>query len=568
MTAAMTSRGPDDSGTWQHGNVSFGHRRLAIIDLSESGGQPMVDESGAAIVFNGCVYNHRELRAELERAGHRFRSTSDTEVVLRAYREWGRDFVDRLVGMFAFAIFDPTTGCVVLVRDRLGIKPLYTAEVPGGLRFASSVPALLAGGGVDTELDPVALHHYLSWHSIVPAPRTILRGVRKLPPATVRTIHPDGRCEDRVYWQPEFRRRLELSPAEWQGAVLDSLRTAVERRMVADVPVGVLLSGGVDSSLIVALLAEAGAGDGLLTFSIGFDDTADAAGDEFRYSDLIARRYGTTHRRLRVPTEAMADAIAPCVAAMSEPMASHDVLAFYLLSEKVSEHVKVVQSGQGADEVFAGYDYYQPLAGIRRADAARAFVDSFTDVPHDEAVAALAEAYRVDGDVSTEFVRRWCAKPADSALDAVLQLELLGLMPDDPVKRVDNMTMAWGLEARVPFLDHDVVELAAAVPPDMKLAGGGKGILKDVARPFIGSEVVDRPKGYFPVPALSRLDGPLLDHVVDVLRSPAAKERGLVDPAYVDALLAVPDRRFPGNGDRLWLLGVLEMWLQTHGIDP
>jgi asparagine synthase (glutamine-hydrolysing) len=264
----------------------------------------------------------------------------------------------------------------------------------------------------------------------------------------------------------------------------------------------------------------------------------------------------------------MADAIAPCVAAMSEPMASHDVLAFYLLSEKVSEHVKVVQSGQGADEVFAGYDYYQPLAGIRRADAARAFVDSFTDVPHDEAVAALAEAYRVDGDVSTEFVRRWCAKPADSALDAVLQLELLGLMPDDPVKRVDNMTMAWGLEARVPFLDHDVVELAAAVPPDMKLAGGGKGILKDVARPFIGSEVVDRPKGYFPVPALSRLDGPLLDHVVDVLRSPAAKERGLVDPAYVDALLAVPDRRFPGNGDRLWLLGVLEMWLQTHGIDP
>src|SRR4051794_20389436 len=260
MTDAMTSRGPDSDGFWDDGPVALGHRRLAIIDLSDAGAQPMVDDSEqCAIVFNGCIYNHRELRRELERAGHRFRSASDTEVVLRAYQEWGEEFVEHLVGMFAFALVDRRTGRTILVRDRLGIKPLYLAEVSGGLRFASTVPALLAGGGIDTALDPVALHHYLSWHSIVPAPRTVLRGVRKLPPATVRTIERDGRARDRVYWRPPFARATgaEWTVREWQEQLLAALRTAVDRRMVADVPVGVLLSGGVDSSLIVALLAEA-----------------------------------------------------------------------------------------------------------------------------------------------------------------------------------------------------------------------------------------------------------------------------------------------------------------------
>jgi asparagine synthase (glutamine-hydrolysing) len=219
--------------------------------------------------------------------------------------------------------------------------------------------------------------------------------------------------------------------------------------------------------------------------------------------------------------------------------------------------------------VFAGYGYYQPLAGVGRDDAAATFEASFTDVAHAEVAAAVTDAYRCRDDVSSEFVRRACAQPgAQTALDAVLRLELLKLMPDDPVKRVDNTTMAFGLEARVPFLDHELVELAAAIPPKLKLAGGGKGILKDVARPLIGSKVVDRPKGYFPVPALSRLEGPLLESVVDVLRSPEAKERGLIEPAYVDRLLADDDARFAGSGDRLWLLGVLETWLQVHGIEP
>jgi asparagine synthase (glutamine-hydrolysing) len=569
MVAAMAPRGPDGTGVRRTRSGVLGHRRLSIIDLSDTGAQPMVDgDLDCTIVFNGCIYNHHELRAELTAAGHRFRSTSDTEVILKAYAQWDTDFVDHLVGMFAFALVDDRRRRTVLVRDRLGIKPLYTAEVAGGIRFASTAPALLTGGGIDTTLDPIALHHYLSWHSIVPAPRTILRGVRKLPPATIRVIEADGTATDRVYWDPPFARgdRSGWAPEDWRRELLEALRRAVRRRMVADVPVGVLLSGGVDSSLIVALLAEAGVDD-LRTFSIGFDDDGDQAGDEFRYSDLIAERFGTDHCRIRVPAVDVAAAVEPTVRAMSEPMASHDVLAFKLLAEQVAQHVKVVQSGQGADEVFAGYDYYQPLAGVARADAAAVFGRAFADIPRDDLLVSIAARFGVSEDVSSELLADACARPgAETALDAVLRLELTTLMPDDPVKRVDNMTMAHGVEARVPFLDHELVELAAAAPPELKLAQGGKGILKDIARPLTGAEVVDRPKGYFPVPALSRLEGPVLDLALDVLRSSPAKERGLVDASTIELLLEHPERRFTGNRDRLWQLTVLEMWLQAGGV--
>jgi asparagine synthase (glutamine-hydrolysing) len=567
MTRAMAARGPDGEGQWRDGSVALGHRRLAIIDVSDAGAQPMTD-GDFVIVFNGCIYNHHELRGRLKALGHRFRSISDTEVILKAYRQWGERFVDHLVGMFAFVLVDRSSGRTVMVRDRLGIKPLYLADVPGGVRFASALPALLADKGIDTSLDSVALHHYLSWHSIVPAPRTILRGIRKLPPATMRVIDPSGKSHDRTYWRPVFDRPTcrAPSPAEWREQLLAALRRAVERRMVADVPVGVLLSGGTDSSLIVALLSQAGVDD-LATFSIGFEASGGFDGDEFVYSDQIARRFGTRHQRLRVPSRDVLDSLEPTVMAMSEPMASHDVIAFYLLSEQVSEHVKVVQSGQGADEVFAGYGYYQSLRNVRRERAGVAFSREFRDASHADVLAALGPEYRTTEDVSTRLLERSCTESgAETAVDAVLRLELTSLMPDDPVKRVDNMTMAWGLEARVPFLDHELVELAARVPPELKLAQGGKGILRDVARPIIGSDIVDRPKGYFPVPAVSRLDGQVLSHVVDVLRSPEAKARGLIEPGYVDALLERPDLRFAGQGDRLWHLGVLEMWLQAHGV--
>jgi asparagine synthase (glutamine-hydrolysing) len=569
IMGAMTSRGPDGRGTWEAGWVALGHQRLSIIDLSEAGAQPMVDDGGLTITFNGCIYNYKELRRELE-SEFTFRSTSDTEVILKAYRKWGDDFVHHLVGMFAIALYDPRRQEVLLVRDRLGIKPVYVSHLHGRLRFASSLPALVASGGIDTSIDEVALHHYLSWHSIVPAPRTILAGVQKLPAATIRTIRPDGTWRDREYWKPSYTRRPEhsgWSAAEWQDAVRESLKTAVRRRMVADVPVGVLLSGGLDSSLLVALLAEEGQ-HGLSTFSIGFDGAGGDSGNEFAYSDLVAREFGTRHEQLHVSTSEFAPSIAGAVGAMSEPMASHDVTAFHLLCRTVTEHVKVVQCGQGADEVFGGYAYHQPLGSVGRAGALPAFSASFVDHSHEELLNILEPEWYCGSDVSTEVLAANLQAPgAETALDAVLRLDTHLLMVDDPVKRLDNMSMAWGIEARVPFLDHELVELAAACPPELKASQGGKGILKDLGRQLLPAAVVDRPKGYFPVPALRHLEEPFISMVREALHAPEAKQRGLFQPAYIDGLLANPNmQRTPVNSNVLWQLALLEMWLQQHGV--
>jgi asparagine synthase (glutamine-hydrolysing) len=570
MTQTMAARGPDAAGVWSHGPLALGHRRLRIIDLTQAAAQPMVDaELGLTLAFNGCIYNHRELRADLEAAGYRFFSTSDTEVIAKGYHRWGDRVVDHLLGMFAFCVYERDTGRVLLARDRLGIKPLYLTERPGRLRFASTLPALVAGGGVDTDIDPVALHHYLTFHSVVPAPRTILAGVRKLPPATVLAIEPDGTRRETEYWRPAFCRQeayADWTERDWTDAVLDSVRTAVRRRLVADVPVGVLLSGGLDSSLVVGLLAEEGQ-RGLQTFSIGFEAAGGEDGDEFRYSDVIAREYGTDHHQIRIATERMLPALPRAIAAMSEPMVSHDAVAFHLLSEEVARHVKVVQSGQGADEVFAGYHWYPPMRDAGD-DPVGTYAAAFFDRPHAARNAMVAPAYRLDADVGRDLVAAHFAAPgADTAVDAALRLDTQVMLVDDPVKRVDNMTMAWGLEGRVPFLDHELVELAAACPPELKLAQDGKGVLKEAARRVIPAEVIDRPKGYFPVPALKFLAGPYLELVREALHAPAAKERGLFTDDEVARRLADPNGELtPLRGNPLWQLGLLEMWLQAHDI--
>ncbi|MFI2645352.1 N-acetylglutaminylglutamine amidotransferase [Streptomyces sp. NPDC018610] len=571
MTDRLAPRGPDGRGLWSQGPVALGHRRLKIIDLSESGSQPMTDPRARLTgVFNGCVYNYRELREELRGLGHHFFSESDTEVVLKAYLEWGSACVERFHGMFAFVVVEQATGRVVMARDRLGVKPLYLAETPERLRFASSLPALLAAGDVDTSLDPVALHQYLSWHATVAAPRTVLNGVRKLPPATVRVIEPDGAQRDHCYWQPAYTRRPEfagLSADDWTDAVLEALRTAVRRRMVADVPVGVLLSGGLDSSLIVALLAEQGQRQ-LATFSVGFESEGGDDGDEFEYSDLVARRFSTDHHQLLVPSDRVSHALDDAVAAMSEPMMSHDVVAFHLLSEQVAKEVKVVQSGQGADEVFAGYHWYEAMAAAPRQDAAEAYIDAYFDRSHTDLARMLEPGMLPDHDASADFVRAHMAAPgAESALDADLRLDTHVMMIDDPVKRVDNMTMDWGLEARVPFLDHELVELAAACPPELKLADGGKGVLKAAGRRVLPHRVVDRPKGYFPVPAITHMAGPVLERVREAVTAPEARARGVFRREYVAELLAAPDAHRTHRGaNTLWQVALLEIWLQTHGI--
>jgi asparagine synthase (glutamine-hydrolysing) len=564
MHAALAPRGPDGAGIWLDGNAGMVHRRLAIIDLSELGAQPMRDDAlGLAVVFNGCIYNHRELRAELEGLGHAFRSTSDTEVVLRGWSEWGEGLLERLAGMFAFALLDTRSGRCALVRDRLGIKPLYLADLPGGgLRAASTLPALLAAGGVDTSVDPVALHHYLSWHSVVPAPRTILAGVRKLAPATVMVVEPDGRRSERVYWNPPHERDGDRSPEEWRDALLDALRVAVRRRMVSDVPVGVLLSGGLDSSLIVALLAEQGQ-RGLATFSIGFPDAGGREGNEFAYSDLVAAEFETDHHQIRVGVGELVEALPRAIAAMSEPMVSHDCVAFWLLAQAVSRERKVVQSGQGADEVLGGYSWYPPLLDAP-GSGLDAYAAEFFDRDH-EGIGELTAAAAGE-DVSRAYAAEWFERPgAASPVDRALRLDSRVMLVDDPVKRVDNMTMAHGLEARTPFLDHELVELAARIPPELKLAAGGKGILKAASRGIVPDAVIDREKGYFPVPALSHLEEPVLGMVREALLAPEARERGLFRPGMIDAMLADPNAHKTNlEGSTLWQLGLLELWLQEH----
>jgi asparagine synthase (glutamine-hydrolysing) len=565
MLARLTRRGPDAEGQHADGAVRLGHRRLAIIDLSDKSAQPMVDAAtGTALVFNGTIYNYPELRAELIGRGHVFHSDGDTEVILRAYLEWGEACVERLHGMFAFAI--RSRGTLFLARDRLGIKPLYYNETPGCFRFASTPQALLAAGGVDTGLDAVALHHLFTLHAVVPAPRTIYNGIRKLAPGTTLTVNARGELLHRRYWSLKAERPpAPRSEAEWTEAIHESLRQAVKKRIeIADVKVGVLLSGGLDSSLLVALLAEQGVPD-LLTFSVGFEDQPEERGNEFEYSDPVAAMYGTRHHKYLIPNAEVLKRLPEAVAEMSEPMFAQDAVAFYLLAEQVSQTVKVVQSGQGADEVFGGYFWYPRMAAETEGDALARFRRHYFDRDHDEFLDMTMPAFH-GPDYTGELVAAHLAEPfADEFIDQVLRMDTTMLITDDPVKRVDNMTMAWGLEARVPFLDHQLVELAASMPPELKLHSEGKHVLKTIARGLVPDAVIDRRKGYFPMPALKYVRGEFLDFMKDILNSQACRERGLYRRAYVDRLLGAPESHHTRiQGSKLWHLALLEFWLQRH----
>ncbi len=571
MAEAQSRRGPDGEGIFSLGSRCFGHRRLSIMDLSQRAHQPFIDNLlGMGVVFNGAIYNHHELRAELTGMGYQFVSNGDTEVIIKAWHAWGPKALDRFLGMFAFALWERDSGMTFLARDRLGIKPLYYTLNEQRMHFASSLPALLKAGDVDTSLDPQALHHYLTFHAVVPAPHTILRGVRKLPPGSLMTVHPTGKCDLSEWWRLEFKRSDEdesRSFDDWKSEVLAALRTSVKRRLVADVPVGVLLSGGLDSSLITGLLAEAGTAD-LRTYSIGFESVDSEAGDEYHYSDLIARHYATTHEKLHIPAAGLLQSLPDAIAAMAEPMVSHDCIAFYLLSQAVSKHSRVVQSGQGADEVFGGYHWYPPLTDVSpSSDGVDVYRRVFFDRNHEELSALLEPGWAME-DASSRFVSSHFAKPgADSAIDRAMRLDTTVMLVDDPVKRVDNMTMAFGLEARVPFLDHELVELAARIPARHKVSQGGKYVLKEAARSVIPAEVIDRPKGYFPVPALKYLRGEFLDYVRDTLDTSAARSRGLFRREAIDRMLESPDSHItPLRGSKLWQVALLEAWLQTNGL--
>ncbi|MDZ4262035.1 MAG: N-acetylglutaminylglutamine amidotransferase [Pseudomonadota bacterium] len=567
MKARLVRRGPDAEGSFFEGAVALGHRRLSIIDLSDRAAQPMVDAAlGLALVFNGTIYNHPELRATLQQRGHHFVSSSDTEVILRAYAEWGEACVEQLHGMFAFAIWDRKRQQLFCARDRVGIKPFYFSQTNDSFRFASNTQALLAAGGVDTAIDSVALHHQLTLHAVVPAPRTILKGIRKLAPGMTMTVDLHGQVTTRQYWHLAAQRPAQpRSEAEWTQLIHDALAKAVRRRhAIADVPVGVLLSGGLDSSLLVALLAEQGVKD-LITFSIGFEDHPEERGNEFEFSDAVAQHYGTRHHQYHIANSEVLRRLPEAIDSMAEPMVGQDAVAFYLLAEAVSQEVKVVLSGQGADEVFGGYFWYPKMVAESEGSALERFRRHYFDRDQDEYLETVTAAYR-GADYSGELVAARLSEPeADSFIDQILRMDSTMLIVDDPVKRVDNMTMAWGLEARVPFLDHELLELAAQLPPEFKLGSGGKHILKEIARSRLPAKVVDRPKGYFPMPALKYVSGEFLALMRATLDSRACRERGLFNRAYVDKLLNAPESYFTRlQGSKLWHLALLELWLQRN----
>ncbi len=567
MTDKLVRRGPDDQGIYTRDHVGLGHRRLSVIDLSDHSHQPMLDKQlNLVLVFNGAIYNYRELRKTLQQKGYKFFSEGDSEVILKAYAEWGQDCPKHLHGMFAFVIWDRNINKLFMARDRFGIKPLYWSQTERAFMFASTPQALLASNEIDTSIDPAGLHFQYTLHAVIPAPRTIFNGVRKLEPGCFAWVDEQGKSESQTYWKLSAQRpEKSLSEKEWIEAIHEQLRQAVRKRNdVADVPVGVLLSGGLDSSLLVALLAELGLKE-VHTFSVGFEDQPEEKGSEFEYSDLVVDRYQTHHHKFLVPNSHVLERMPEAVDAMSEPMFGQDAVAFYLLSERVSKEVKVVQSGQGADEVFGGYFWYQRMMDETSGTRLERFRKHYFDRDHDEMMNMVGSAYQVNDVTGAYIADRLEEGGADEFIDAILRLDTTTLIVDDPVKRVDNMTMAWGLEARVPFLDHHLVEVAAQCPPEIKFKSPGKHLLKEIARGIVPDEVIDRPKGYFPMPALKYVRGDFLDFMKDILNSRACRERGLFKRDYIDRILAAPEMHHTRiQGSKLWHMALLEFWLQRN----
>ncbi len=565
MLAKLASRGPDYSNITINKNIALGHSRLAIIDLSTNANQPIIDkELKLSIVFNGTIYNYQELRKELVAYGYKFFSHSDTETIIKAYHRWGEDCVLRLDGAFAFAIYDKEK--LFLARDRMGIKPLYYSIDDSSFSFASNTQALLINVK-NKNINKLALEAQLSLHGVVPAPDTIISGINKLTPAHTMVVNKKGVYKIRQYWYPDAKRIANITEDEYIEHTHFLLQQAVLKRILAaDVAVGVLLSGGLDSSLLVAILSKLKQ-DNIRTFSIGFEDVATEAGSEFLYSDTIVNKFNTKHHKYTIKNTEVLQRLPETVANMAEPMVAQDAVAFYLLSEQVSKKVKVVLSGQGADEAFAGYFWYPKMQQHTGNDLER-FSKYYIDRPEAEYYRTIVKKYQTHNNYTKNWLKKQLAKKnTDEFLDKVLRMDITRLIVDDPVKRVDNMTMAWGLEARVPFMDTKLVEWALAIPPSLKLKEQGKYPLKKIARNLLPHSIIDRKKGYFPMPALKYVKGGFLDFMVDILTSSKCINRGIFAQNYIQQLLKNPEKYMTAlNGSRLWHLALLELWLQINKI--
>jgi asparagine synthase (glutamine-hydrolysing) len=611
MCDVIAHRGPDDAGIWCDGPIGLGHRRLAIIDLSELGRQPMCNLDGSLwITFNGEIYNYLELRQELEEQGYRFRSRTDTEVILNLYHRDGVDCLQRLRGMFAFAIWDANRRELFLARDRVGKKPLCYHADAYGITFGSEIKAVLQDHEVDREPDPVAIHHYLTYQC-VPAPLCAFKGVHKLLPGHY-LLARDGRYEVRRYWKlshrpkfpattPRERRALELE-------LLARLDEATALRMISDVPLGAFLSGGVDSSAVVAMMSDRSSVP-VRTFSIGFDDDAY---NELAYARKMATHFGTDHTEFVVRPNAL-EVLPQLVWHFDEPFADASAIPTWYVSKLAREHVTVALNGDGGDESFAGYDRYvanhvagrlgalQPLLGSRAfrraldllphgATSASArwrlkrFVEQLGRDPEARNAAWLAQ-FDLDAkrelysaafrhwagprDAEEMLYARYREADADNFTDATLYADITTYLPDTLLVKVDIASMAHGLEARSPFLDHEFMEFAARLPEGMKLdRGRTKVALKRALRGVLPDAVLDRKKMGFNVPVDRWLRRELKDLSYDLLLSMRARSRGYFQPRFVERMLREHSQGTRNWHTQIWNLMMLESWHRTFVDEP
>jgi asparagine synthase (glutamine-hydrolysing) len=588
MARALTHRGPDEQVVAPLGRAGFGFCRLSIIDVA-GGSQPIVNEDGTArIVLNGEIYNHVELRRELEARGHRFRTRSDVEVALHGYEEWGDDVPARLRGMFALALWDERRQRLLLARDRLGKKPLVYFAGRDGFAFASELRALVEATFVPRAVDRAAVDAYLTWQ-YVPAPLTAFAGVRKLRPGHVLVVE-DGRLEERPYWRPRLEPDESITEEDAAAEVRRLLADAVKVRLMSEVPLGAFLSGGVDSSAVVALMAGHGP---VRTFSVGFEEEGFS---ELPYARRVAERYGTTHTELVVEARA-AEVLPRIVEHYGEPFGDSSALPTWHLAEATAAHVTVALNGDGGDELFAGYDRYalqertwrvQAWPGARAVAGATAAAAAGVDrraarylrrLASDDAESYARGVSLFDPEekqaLYTEEMRRAVAganvyaalrdafdRPAHGdRLSRALYADTLTYLPDDLLVKVDIATMAHGLEGRSPLLDQHLVEFALRLPSRLKRRGArGKLVLKRAVADLVPREILERPKMGFGIPVSRWLRGELRPLLEETLFSGAARERGLLDPAAVRALADAHASGRADHGPRLWLLLMLELW--------
>ena len=594
FAAAMVHRGPDGGGFFFEGPIGMAHRRLSIIDLSSAGLQPMTNEDGrVAILVNGEIYNHQELRADLQNKGHRFRSHSDSEVVAHLYEEVGSRVPEFLRGMFALAIYDANARKLILARDRFGEKPLYYTRRPDGFAFASELAALLADPGTPAQVSPASLDMYLALQ-YVPAPASIFANIFKLPAGCLLEVSCGGEPTLRRYYDIDYTPKLaDISEDEAARRVRAAVEEAVRVRLMSDVPLGAFLSGGLDSSIIVACMARE-TSKPVQTFSVGF---VGGEVDELPFARLVAERYKTDHHELVVQPD-MTSLLPSIARHHGEPFADTSTLPTRYLCEMTRRNVTVALSGDGGDEAFGGYRRYmwsdlaarlaalpRPLAfGVRKLlqhvpGAARHGVREFGDrLDQDEAARylslvchftfeeraalygpALRDQLKTDA-VLDDFRRRLATATARDGVNRLCELDARTYLPDDIFFKVDVASMTHSLEARAPLVDHHVMELAAALPGHLKLRKGkGKYILKKAFADLVPEVIRERRKKGFASPTRGWFAGPLRQFARDLLLSQHARGRGLFDTARVERLL---DRHQAGedHGERIWNLVVLEQW--------